>query len=85
MYKIVEPRRKYKKYSVLKYNKKTKEWDYLLSFGDNRYQHYKDSTPLKLWSHLDHGNKERRKRYYQRHGTTTDKESATYWSNKYLW
>jgi hypothetical protein len=24
-------------------------------FGDSRYQHYRDSTPVKLFSHLDHG------------------------------
>jgi hypothetical protein len=84
-YIIVPPRRKNKKYSVLKYNSKTKEYDYLLSFGSALYQHYEDKTPLKLWSHLNHNDKERRKRYYQRHGTTDDEESAKYYSNKYLW
>lgn len=85
LYKIVEPRRKNKKYSVLKYNNKTKQYDYLLSFGDNRYEHFKDQTPLKLWSHLDHNDLERKKRYYQRHSKTNDKNSASYWSNKFLW
>ncbi len=84
-YIIVPPRRKNKKYSVLKYNSKTKDYDYLLSFGSALHQHYEDKTPLKLWSHLNHHDKERRKRYYQRHGLTDDKESAKYWSNKYLW
>lgn len=84
-YIIVPPRRKNKKYSVLKYNEDTKIYDYLLSFGDSNYQHYKDSTPLKLWSHLDHLDKERRRRYYLRFDKTGDKESAKYWSNKYLW
>ncbi len=84
-YIIVPPKRKNKKYSVLKYNNDTKQYHYLLSFGHSLYQHYKDRTPLKLWTHLDHNDKERRLRYYKRHGLTDDKESAKYYSNKYLW
>ena len=58
-----------------------------IHFGDTRYQHYKDSTPLKLYSHLDHldKNRIRRKRYYNRHGRTNNKSSAKYWSNLLLW
>lgn len=84
-YIIVEPRRKYKKYSVLKYDPTKKKYEYLLSFGDNRYYHYKDKTPLQLWTHLNHYDKKRRINYYKRHGITNDKESAKYYSNKYLW
>lgn len=78
-YEIRPPIRKNKKYSVFKDGK------YLLSFGDSNFQQYKDRTKLKLWSHLDHGDLQRRYRYYQRHGYSTDKNSAKYWSGKYLW
>lgn len=84
-YVIVPPRRKNKKYSVIKYNKDKKKYEYLLSFGDSSYQHFKDSTPLKLYSHLDHGDYLRRENYFRRFGHTNNKESAKYWSNKYLW
>lgn len=59
--------------------------DKWVHFGDNRYQHYKDSTPLKLYSNLDHGDNRRKELYYMRHGRTKNKYSAKYWSNKYLW
>jgi hypothetical protein len=75
--------RKHKKYDVYKII--NGEWRYLVSFGDNRYQQYKDKTPLKLYSSKDHNDKERRKRYYQRHGKNPVFESAKYFSHKYLW
>ena len=84
-YIIVPPKRKNKKYSVIKYNQETKKYDYLLSFGDVNYEHYEDKTPLQLWKHLNHYDKERKIKYYQRHGLTNDKESAKYWSNRFLW
>ena len=55
----------------------------LIHFGDSRYQQFKDK--IGHYSSLDHNDKERRKRYYQRHGQTTDKNSAKYWSHKVLW
>lgn len=79
MYQIRVSKRKNKKYDVYKNGL------YLLSFGDNRYEQYRDSTGIGAYSHLDHLNKERRRLYYARHGRTTDKNSAKYWSNKYLW
>jgi len=63
-------------------------------FGDSRYQHYKDSTPLKAFKHLDHNDEERRRRYRQRHraiktkdGTPAykDKNKASFWAYNYLW
>lgn len=36
-------------------------------FGDLNYQHYKDSTPNKLYTRLDHGDRQRRDRYRTRH------------------
>lgn len=50
--------------------------DNKIDFGDNRFQHYKDSTPLKLWTHLDHNNKERRRKYFLRHSGVDDKKNA---------
>jgi hypothetical protein len=32
-----------------------------------RYQQYKDRTPLKLYSNLDHNDPKRRELYYKRH------------------
>ena len=56
-----------------------------IHFGDKRHEQYKDSTPLRVYSYLDHKDPVRRARYYMRHGFTTNKNSAKYWSNKYLW
>jgi len=64
----------------------------LIHFGDSRMQHYKDK--LGHYSNLDHGDKERRKRYLSRakgikdkNGNLTwkNKNSANYYSIKYLW
>ena len=71
--------RKNKKYMVFKNGK------LLCHFGDNRYQQYKDSTPLKAYKHLNHLDKKRKKNYYARHGKTAKFESAKYFSHKYLW
>ena len=80
LYKPFVSKAKNKKYSVyvMKNGKKR-----LIHFGDKRYQQFKDK--LGHYSSLDHNDKERRKRYYQRHGQTTDKNSAKYWSHKILW
>jgi hypothetical protein len=77
------------KYSVyvLKDGKKK-----LIHFGDSRMQQFKDK--LGHYSNLDHGDKERRKRYLARakgikdkNGNLTwkNKNSANYYSIKYLW
>lgn len=76
-----------KKYMVL-YNNK---W---IHFGDTSYEQFKDSTPLQLYKHQNHYDPARRKSYLQRamgikdkHGNLTylNKESANYYSVKYLW
>ena len=79
MYTIRKSTRLHKKYDVYKNGK------YLLSFGDKRYEQFMDQTPLKAYKHLDHKDPERRRLYYARHGTTTDKNSAKYWANMFLW
>jgi hypothetical protein len=58
----------------------------LVPFGDKRYEHYKDTTGNGTWSHLDHNDKERRKRYRARHkNDNLDCYSAGYFSFHYLW
>ena len=49
------------------------------------YQQFRDSTKLKLYKKLDHNDPKRKKNYFQRHGRTTDKNTALYWANKTLW
>lgn len=65
-----------------------------LDFGDKRYQQYRDSTPLKLYSNLDHYDKKRRERYRARASKIRNKQgeftyrnpmSPNYWSYFYLW
>jgi len=91
LYKIFKSSAKNKKYSVyvMKDGKKT-----LIHFGSLIHEHYRDSTPLKLYSNLDHNDKERRRLYLKRakgikdkEGNITwkDKNSANYYSVKFLW
>jgi hypothetical protein len=63
-------------------------------FGDANSEQFKDSTGLRLYSHMDHGDTERRRRYLARaKGITNkkgeltwkDKESANYYSVRWLW
>jgi hypothetical protein len=79
---------KNKKYSV------TTPKGKVIHFGDTRYQQYKDSTGLCIYSHLDHLDKERRKRYLARAKgikdkdgklTWNDPESSNYYSVRFLW
>jgi hypothetical protein len=79
---FTKSKRKGKKYKVT-FTFKGKP--YVRHFGALGYGQYKDNTPLKLYSHLDHLDKARRKKYYQRHGKTTDPLSPKFWSNKFLW
>ena len=79
MYTFKVSTRKHKKYDAFKNGK------YVVSFGDNRYQQYKDSTPLHYYKKLNHFDKKRRRLYYARHCKTAKKGSAKYFSHKYLW
>lgn len=47
-----------------------------IDFGDNRYEQYYDSTPLKLYSHLNHMDELRRAKYYKRFSNVYDKDTA---------
>lgn len=65
-----------------------------VQFGDIRYEQYKDVTPLKLYSNLNHLDNKRRLNYRKRHqkillkdGTPSYKKKYTpaWFSYKYLW
>lgn len=80
--------RKNKKYSVITPKGK------VVHFGDTRYQHYKDSTGLNLYSNLDHNDKKRRDNYRTRHKAILtkegkpaylDKEQPSFYSYFFLW
>lgn len=80
--------RLHKKYSVITPRGRK------IHFGDNRYEHYYDRTPLPAWSHLDHKDTRRRAAYRSRHGGVRlgngrpaylDPESPAYYSWHYLW
>jgi hypothetical protein len=70
-------KRQNKKYDVFKNNR------YVVSFGDNRYEQYKDK--IGIYKDLDHGDKKRRDNYYARHGKESRMGTAKYFSHKYLW
>ena len=71
--------------------RKDKKYDALLPdgrrvpFGDKRHEQWKDTTPLKAYQHLDHGDPKRRANYFARHGRDAEKHSAKYFAHKYLW
>ena len=46
---------------------------------------FKDKTPLKLYSNLNHNDLQRKKNYYARHNKTYPKYSPDWFSKKYLW
>jgi hypothetical protein len=71
-----------KKYTaIFEHNNKIKK----VSFGDVRYEHYKDRTPIKLYSDLDHLDDKRRMLYHLRHSKDYPKYSADWFSKKFLW
>jgi len=76
-YLIKPSTRKNKKYDVFKKNK------YILSFGDSRYEQYKDK--IGFYKELNHNDKSRRELYYKRHSKDYPKYSADWFSKKYLW
>ena len=89
-YKLIgfeKAKAKGKKYSAIIQNRQTKKQK-RMNFGALGYEHYKDKTPLKLYSNLDHNDKNRRDSYQARHNTHRIDESEyspAYFSFKYLW
>ena len=77
VYEIFPSTRKFKKYDVLKNGR------HFLSFGDKRYQHYKDK--IGYYKHLDHKDRKRLDLYYIRHKDTNNINSAKFWSHLILW
>jgi hypothetical protein len=77
---------KFKKYRAILINKKTKK-EKTLDFGDNRYEQYKDSTGLNLYTSKNHHDKKRRTNYQNRHISFLKKGffSPGYFSYYYLW
>lgn len=79
--KFVVPKKGYKKYTAILPNGKR------VSFGDRRYEHYKDQIPKNLggkkWSQKDHKDKERRRNYRKRHGALKCKDGKKCISKKY--
>ena len=59
-------KRKGKKYDAILENKETKR-EVRVPFGAIGYEQYKDSTGLGLYSKDDHGDKNRKRLYRQRH------------------
>jgi len=80
MYTIKKSTHKNKKYMAVFDNGKP-----TIHFGDNRYEQFKDSTNLKLYSNLDHNDIKRKNAYYSRHGKDAILYSAKWFSHKYLW
>ena len=58
-----------------------------MSFGDKRYEQYKDSTGVGVYSHMDHNDSHRRALYRQRHQNDMRRGhfSPGYFSLVYLW
>ena len=77
---------KHKKYDAIIKNK-LNDREKRLPFGDVRYQHYKDSTGLKLYSYLDHNDVNRRRLYRARHKQFIKDgyHSPSFYSYYYLW
>ena len=73
--KIIKATAKNKKYSAIVRNKTTKK-ERKISFGAIDYQQFKDSTPLGLYSSKNHGDKKRRKQYFQRFSNVSTKAEA---------
>jgi len=77
---------KHKKYTAILENKKTKK-QVKINFGDIRYQQFKDTTGLGLYSNKNHGDKKRRASYRARHAKDIKDGfySAGYFSMRFLW
>ena len=65
----------HKKYKAIIENKKSGK-KRTLQFGDNRYEQYKDSTGLGLYTHKNHSDLQRRRNYFNRHSGVSSKSKA---------
>lgn len=87
------PAKSDKKYKVVIYNMKGQKVK-TLQFGHKNYEHYKDTTPLKLYSNKDHLDKKRQENYKKRHSKILTKNGLpaykdplqpSYYSYNFLW
>lgn len=84
--KFIKSPIKYKKYrAIIRHNKTNKLKN--IDFGDNRYEQYKDSTGMGLFTNKNHSDKKRRNNYRKRHIVFLKKGfySPGYFSYHYLW
>ena len=93
---VVENPEEYRLMGFQKSNTANKKYDAILRhtsgrfkrvpFGDTRYEHFRDSTGLGIYSNLDHGDRKRQINYLKRHANTaTNIFSSSYFSANYLW
>ena len=75
---LAPSRRKNKKYDAYY----TKTGEYITSFGDKRYEQYKDK--IGHYKSKDHKDPKRKASYHARHGAATPL-SAKYFSHRFLW
>jgi hypothetical protein len=74
-----------KKYKAILEHKTDKKKRRSVSFGDKRYEQYKDSA-LGLYSYMDHLDKKRRDNYRTRHkGDNLSAFTPGWFSWHYLW
>ena len=74
-----------KKYDAILSNKKTKKLKHI-PFGDSKYEQYKDTTGLFLYSHKNHNDENRRDLYRKRHDADgKNKYSSGWFALNYLW
>ena len=81
-YDIIKSKRKNKKYDVYGLGEQGFT-DYLLSFGDSRYEQYYDK--IGEFKHKNHNNDKRRESYYKRHGKESKPLTAKWFSHNLLW
>jgi hypothetical protein len=74
-----------KKYAAILKNKKTGRFK-TVNFGDIRFEQFRDSTGLGLYSNLDHGDNKRRDNFLKRFAKSSKKKySASWFAKNYLW
>ena len=83
--KFQKSKTKFKKYDGIIEDVKTRRRQ-TVPFGDVRFEQYRDSTGLKLYSRLDHNDEKRRQNYLARHESTRHKKwSPSWFSSVFLW
>jgi len=71
------------KRKTAKYDAYTKDGKYITSFGSRIHEQYFDK--IGHYSSKNHNSSKRRALYYKRFGKQAKKESAKWYSHKFLW